>query len=155
MAATGAIGMMMVGTGVAAGSAHAAGKYNKRVADQNAAAAEFQAEDAIIRGAEEEKVMRERIRGAIGTARVSYAGQGVDVSSGSAVDLQASIADAGERDALTIRNNAAREAWGYRVQAVDFRNRGKLDQYKGNVQAFNTVLSSFTRSMDRQSGRGR
>ena len=30
MAATGAIGMMMVGTGVAAGSAHAAGKYKDR-----------------------------------------------------------------------------------------------------------------------------
>lgn len=147
MGVTAGVSMLVVGTGISAGASHAAGRYNRNVANQNAAIAELQARDALQRGAEEEGMLRERIRGALGTARVAFAGQGVDVAVGSAVDVQASIADAGERDALTIRNNAAREAWGYRVQAVNQRNQGKLAQFKGNVDTFNTILGGLSRTM--------
>lgn len=143
----GAVVMMGVGAGMSAGAASSAGRYNKKIADQNAYVAELQAADALDRGREDENLMRERIRSAIGSSRVAYASQGVDVAIGSAVDLQAAIASAGEKDALTIRNNAAREAWGYRVQAVNQRSQGKLAQFQGDMQAANTVLGGFSNFM--------
>jgi hypothetical protein len=41
---------------------------------------------------------------------------------------------------LTIRSNAAKEAYGCRVQADDLRKRGKYAQQTGNMQAANTVI---------------
>jgi hypothetical protein len=41
----------------------------------------------------------------------------------------------GELDALTIRNNAAREAWGYRVQATNYRQSASLTKMAAKNQA--------------------
>ena len=45
------------------------------------------------------------------------AANGVDLSSGSPLDILGDTAMYGELDALTIRSNAEREAYGYRVQS--------------------------------------
>ena len=132
--------VMGAGTGFSASSKKSAGQYNQKVAEQNSQFAEQQAQDALQRGEVDEENHRMRIRQAIGTARASYAAQGVDVNSGSAVDAQGSIAYLGELDAITIRNNAAREAWGYRVNAYNYRAQGRMARYEGNAGATSTVL---------------
>src|SRR5512138_814564 len=81
--------------------------------DFNAHVADLQAQDATERGAQAESQLRQKIRSTIGTQRTQFAASGVDVGYGSAVDTQADAATLGELDALTIRQNAAREAWGY------------------------------------------
>ncbi len=108
-------------------------ELNAGVHDFNAAALEMQATDAVSRGRDQEDRFRTQIKGLIGSQRASFAAQGVDVGSGSAVDVQEDTARQGELDALTIRTNAAREAWGYTVesegetlQAEDTRKLGKL-----------------------------
>src|SRR3989304_3955374 len=50
---------------------------------------------------------------------------------GAAADVQADAAFQGELDALTIRTNAAREAWGYQVQAEDLRTRATIAREEG------------------------
>ncbi len=101
------------------------------VMDYNAQVADLQAKDAIERGAEQEQRFRSQIRGTIGAQRAAIAAGNIDVSFGSAVDVQADAAMLGELDALTIRTNAVREAWGYKVQATDIRNRAKVTRQEG------------------------
>lgn len=104
--------------------ARAQGQYAGRIADQNAGLAEAQAADAVARGTVAEGRFRQGTRGLIGSERATAAANGIDVGTGSAADIQANTAQLGELDALTIRNNAAREAYGYRVDAANYRAQG-------------------------------
>lgn len=99
--------------------------------DFNAKVAELQATDAIARGREDETRFRQRIAGTIGEQRAGIAAGNIDVGFGSAVDVQADAAFLGELDALTIRTNAGREAWGYKVQAEDLKRRGQIARQEG------------------------
>lgn len=101
------------------------------LSDYNAAVEDLRADDAIARGAEEEQRFRTRVRAAIGAQRVGFAAGNIDVGIGSAVDVQADAAYLGELDALTIRTNAAREAWGYEVAGEDLRRRGQIARKEG------------------------
>lgn len=81
-------------------------------------------------------------RGLIGAQRAGYAAQGVELDEGTAKAVQTQSAGMGELDALTIRNNAAREAWGYRVGATNSRMGGKYAAQEANTQAFATLATS-------------
>lgn len=114
-----------------ASAARAQGAYAGAAADMNAKVATLQAQDAIARGdlaAHEEGA---RTRGEMGAARAAAAAQGLDVGSGSALDVQANTATIGALDEATIRNNAARAAWGYTTEAADYRQQGKLARAAG------------------------
>lgn len=128
----------VVGQKKAANAARRAGEANQRaaesqaeLADYNAAVADLQAKDAIARGAEDESRFRQGVRLLIGSQRSAIAASNVDVGFGSAVDTQADAAMLGELDALTVRTNAAREAWGYNVQAQDLRKRAEIARKEG------------------------
>jgi hypothetical protein len=101
------------------------------LADYNASVADIQAKDAIARGGQDEARFRAGVRGMIGTQRTGFAAGGIDVSSGSAVDVQADTAFFGELDALQIKTNAAREAWGFSTQADDLRKRAEIARKTG------------------------
>lgn len=121
-------------------AAKKAGQAQRRVAesqaellDYNASVADLQAQDALDRGVLDEGRYRSQIRGLIGTQRADYAAQGVSVAEGSPADVQADTAFLGELDALTVRQNAMREAWGYQVQAYDTRARADIARREGVV----------------------
>ena len=113
----------------------AASESQAQVLDYNAAVADIQAKDAIERGAEQESRFRSQVRQTVGAQRAAFAASNIDVSFGSAVDVQADAAYLGELDALTIRSNAAREAWGYKVQATDIRKRAEIARKEGVMMA--------------------
>jgi hypothetical protein len=104
------------------------------LADYNAAVATMQSQDAIARGVEQENKYRTQVRGIIGQQRAGIAANNIDVAFGSAVDVQGDAAFLGELDALTIRTNAAREAWGYDVQAEDLHARATIARQTGVYQ---------------------
>jgi len=140
-----ALGMMIAGSGVQAYAAYKGGKAAKEagkqdraaaesqaeLSDYNAAVADLQAQDAIQRGQEEESRYRQGVRTMLGSQRAGFAASNVSVAYGSAVDVQADTAYLGELDALTIRTNAGREAWGYQVAAVDYRKRAEITRKEG------------------------
>lgn len=140
MGMTAMVGLSLGGAALGAAGTLAAGDYNKEIADYNAKVAELQAADALDRGAEAEGRHRVNVRGLIGAQRAALAAQGVDVASGSALEVQLDTAGRGEVDALRIRSNAAREAWGYEVQATDSRMRGELAQMEAKSRATSTIL---------------
>ncbi len=142
MGATAALAVVAGGTAMSAYGQMRSGKETNALFQQNAQIAEYQAQDAEARGKVGEKQSRRLTEKVIGAQRTSLAGQGVDVHRASALDVQADAAYLGELDALTIRNNAAKEAWGYRMQARDLSQRGKLAQREGQFGAFNTILGS-------------
>jgi hypothetical protein len=111
---------------------------NAGVDEFNARVYEGQATDAVARGKDTENRFRQQIKGLIGSQRASYAAQGIDVSDGSALDVQMDTARQGQLDALTIRTNAAREAWGFNVQAKGFRLQADNTRKLGKLQATNT-----------------
>jgi len=112
-------------------------ELNAGVHDFNAAALEGQSKDAIARGKEQEYVFRKQIKGVIGSERVNFAAQGVEVSDGSALEVQEDTARQGELDAIQIRVNAAREAWGYSVSAQGEREQAASTRKLGTLQAAN------------------
>lgn len=118
-----------------------AGQQAKKIGDFNAAVYERQAEDALVRGREDEQKFRQGVRALIGGQKAGFAGQGVDVTQGSALDVQADAAFLGELDALTIRTNASREAQGLRDQASVSRQGGSMARNQAYGQAAGTVLT--------------
>jgi len=112
-----------------------AAESEAQLAEYNAAVADLQAQDAVARGGQEESKFRTNVRTMIGSQRAGFAGSNVDVAYGSAVDVQTDAAFLGELDALTIRTNAAREAWGYQVQGEDLRRRAEITRKEGVMAA--------------------
>lgn len=64
-------------------------------------------------------INKTNLRGAqmVAAQRLGFANSGVDINSGTPAQLQANTMDAAARDVMTLRANAAREAWGFKVQA--------------------------------------
>lgn len=125
-------------------ASQAMGKYESAIDEQNAKLADLSAKDALERGQVEEQRQRMVTRQTIGATRAAQAAQGVDVATGSAVDVQASEAGLGELDALMIRNNAAREAYGYKVEAINYRQQGKLAAFAGANAAAGYRAGSYS-----------
>ncbi len=99
--------------------------YQQQVALQNAALAERQANDALARGQAAEEKRRIQMQQQLGTLQAALAAQGTDLE-GSPLDLLGDVAEVGELDARTIRANAEREAYGYRIQALGHTNEATL-----------------------------
>jgi hypothetical protein len=136
LALTAASGLMQYSSQKkAAANASAEGDYQGAALDQNATLADQQAQDAIARGAVTEHQQRTAVRSTIGSQRAALAAGGVDIGSGSAADVQANTAQLGEMDALTIRNNAARQAWGYSVEAAQDRSKAAYARQGGKTAA--------------------
>ena len=116
-------------------AAKEAGESAAQREEFNAGIARQQAADAIARGADEESRFRAGVRGLIGSQRAGFAGQGVVAGFGSAADVQADAAFLGELDARQIRANAAREAWGFEVEAQDREKAADVARKGGQVGA--------------------
>jgi hypothetical protein len=125
-----------------ASSAQQAGAAQASADRQNASYSDIAAKDSIRRGATEEDQQRLQTIGAIGTQRAGFAANGVDVNSGTAANIQDDTAQLGEFDALTIRNNAAKEAWGYRTQSQTFRQSAKTAEKSATSNMFGSLLGA-------------
>ena len=115
--------------------------YQANVEEQNAKQGLLAAADAIDRGDIEADAARTRTRLLIGEQRVGYAAGGVELGSGSTLAVTADTAMFGELDALTIQNNAQREAWGYIGQSEDFKRRAGLTRLAASNNAGSTLLT--------------
>jgi len=141
----GAAAAAMVGLNVLQGTANASmqkaqAKYQASQMNQNAKLANMQAEDSLRRGEEQAYQIRKQSKSLIGSQRASYAAQGIDVSSGSALDVQGDTAALAELDALTIKNNAFKEAMGYKIQASQLKSNAKAVKSFGQMQSNLSLL---------------
>lgn len=112
-------------------AASQAADYNAKVSEMNATISEKRARDALERGQEEEQRKRQEIAQVQGRQRAVMSANGVDISFGSPMQAIVDTATLGEIDALTIRRNAAGEAYDYRVQAANGRADASLSRAQG------------------------
>lgn len=112
--------------------------YQAQVARNNQTQANAMAVDAETRGKADEQRQRTKTSLLMGTQQAALAAQGTDLS-GSSADILGDTAAVGELDALTIRSNAAREAWGYRAKGVEYGNAVQL----ANAQQGGSSLSAL------------
>lgn len=119
-------GMSVIG-GLNAASAKAdAAHYGAQVAERNAKVSEQNAKYAEAAGRAQEEREGLKTRNLIGQAVAAQASSGLDVNAGSAADVRGSIAALGRLSGLTIRNSAARQAAGYRIQGQDYTESAAL-----------------------------
>jgi len=155
-------GASLLSSGVsAAGSAKGAGKqgaaqaqaamYNAQVARNNATidnwAADYTGKVGFIQAADQST------KGAVTGAKVktAQAANGIDVNTGSAVDVQVGQREIGQKDATTVLRDAQLKAYGYRVAANNENSKADLDtmgasadQQAASASAQGSILSGAT-----------
>lgn len=122
-------------------------RANSWIDTQNAKIAEAQASVAITNGQTQEAQSRLREADIFSKQRAAMAANGIDLGEGSATDVLASTRVLADADALQIHDNALRAAWGYQVQATNFRNKSALERAGANsispaMAAFSSFLGS-------------
>lgn len=115
------LGLSAAGTGLSAMSAMRQSEVAGEVAARNAKIADQQAEDALRRGEKEASELQRRIAGTKSAQRVSLAAKGLDLTYGTAADLQDQTDFFGQSDVATTRTNARKEAWARSSQASNFQ----------------------------------
>jgi len=144
--------MGLISTGFQAGSGlagalneadatRAKAKYQKTVSDSNARFAELNATQAIQEGDRAALQVRQQGDAITGTQRAGFAGQGVDVNTGTAADVQRETQTLSAMDALTLKNNAWRKAYGYKVEAINATRKGQFAQKAADQAASDTLLT--------------
>lgn len=107
-------------------TANAAG-YNAQVASNNATIANQNAAYATSAGITQ--AASKSLQGAAtgGRIKAAQAASGVDVNTGSAVDVQKSQREISKLDTETVLNNAELQAYGYRSNATNFTATAGLE----------------------------
>jgi hypothetical protein len=144
-----------VGAIQSANAQSASAKYNAQIATQNQQQANQNASLAAASGDQQAAIQQQKTRAEVGAIKAQQAASNVDVNTGSAVDVQSSAAQLGELNAITIRSNAARTAYGYETQATGFGNEATLqnqqssyDQTAGEIGAAGTFLGGVGNASD-------
>lgn len=158
-----AIPFVMAGASIGGGVLNAAGAYNQNIAAANNAAYQAQVAknnaDIARQNAELETQTGEiqaanqglKTRAAVGKTLAEQGASGVDVNTGSAVDVRAAETKLGLLDALTIRANAARKSYGYNVAATGaeaesglLTSESQQARAAAPISALGTFLSSVS-----------
>jgi hypothetical protein len=119
----------------------AQGEYQSRILEDNAKISDFQAQEALKRGDREAKDLKKAGQQLIGSQRAALAAQGIDVNRDDAATVQSQTAGQIAEDAVTLKNNAWREAWGYRVEAQNQRQQAKFARQGAQTNARATLLT--------------
>ncbi len=120
----------------------AAYEYSAAVNRNNAMIAEWNAQDAARRGETDLINQRQRTAALMGTQRATFAGRGIDMSEGSALNILTDTASLGEQDALTVKDNTAKNVWAAKVQAQNERSSADFNESSASAQ--NPWLSAGT-----------
>lgn len=128
-------------------AASASAKYNSQLAENNAKIA---SQDASFAGAEGETnaaSAQAKTKAQIAATLANEGASGVDVNTGSSVNVRASEAEVGKLSAMQIRSNAAKQAYGYQTQQVGdqaqaslYKSQASADKTSGYISSASTVL---------------
>ena len=130
-----------------------AADYQAAVARNNQILANQSAQQAIAQGGVDAGQAQQKAAQQLSLVRAKEAASGVTLDSGSALDVQSDTAKSGALDALTIRNDAARKAYGFEVQGAQLGSQaqfdvvqGENDQQLADLKAADSLLSGASSS---------
>jgi hypothetical protein len=122
--------------------ANAAG-YQAQIARNNAQIARQNAAYSAQAGSAQITAAGEKARQQQGNVRAAIAANGIDVSSGSAADVQVSQREIGALDVANVAQRAANTVYGYQTQATDYQAQANLDQSEVAPDIFGGVLKGI------------
>jgi hypothetical protein len=139
--ATGIVGAGMSAYGAFQSSQaeKAAAKTQAKINANNQKVAEWQAQDAIKRGGEQDIESRRRYAQIGGTQRTALAGKGIDIGEGTALDMLEDTSIFEGIDSGRIRDNAEREAYGFRFQGANYGAQSSI--YKTAASGYSPFIS--------------
>lgn len=105
--------------------------YQANVAKENAKIAQNNADTERQTGIEEARLQRMKTLQAVGAQQAAMAANGMDVTSGTSLDIIQDTSAMGELDALQIQTNYERRALAYEQQANNFNNEAQMDTIAG------------------------
>lgn len=153
--------LMIGGAGLNAFSAYNSSRNAKsayeaqaQVARNNEMIAGWQAEDALARGDRQASEVRMKSRQLKGRQRATMAANGIDLGTGSALEILTDTDYFGEIDANTVKDNASKEAWALRNQARGFSYEASMAKARAGAEspllaAGTSLLTSAGRVSDR------
>lgn len=128
----------------------ASAKYSSQVAAENATIANQNAQWAGQSGEQQAAMSEQKTRAEVGSIQANQAASGINVNTGSAVDVRSSAVENGELDAITIRSNAARQAYGYQTQSTSDVAQSTLDKSQagydstaGDISGASTLIGGI------------
>ena len=133
-------------------------QYQAQVAQNNQVIANQLGAQATQAGAVQEQEKRQQTAAVIGSQLAGQSASGLDVNApgSSAVDVRSSAAELGELDALTIRSNTARTAYGYAAEGLSYQAQAGLDMAgsqnaltAGNLNAFASLAGGASSISDK------
>lgn len=130
MAGAGLQAVSSISGGVAASNA---ANYQAAVARNNATIAQQNAVRAEQAGAAAAENESRKGASKVAKIKVAQAASGVDVNTGTAVDVQAGQRETNQLDTETVFQNSMLHAYGYRTQAQNFESEARLDEMKGEA----------------------
>lgn len=107
-------------------------EYQAMIEANNEKIAGYQRSAALQQGQEQAQQAMLAQSQTLSRQRAALAANGLDLNSGSAVDLMATTKFLGEQDVNQIEKNAARKAWGYTVEAANYKAASNLDKWKAD-----------------------
>jgi hypothetical protein len=135
-------GISAIGT-VEQGQATAnASAYQAQVAQNNAIIAEQNATYASNAGLTQAAATSMKGAAAGGKVKAAQAASGIDVNTGSAVNVQASERETNVLNSETVLNNAELQAYGYRAAATGYKATAGLEEEEAAQAPVGAVLSA-------------
>ena len=116
------------------------GKHNKAVADYNARVSENEAEETRNAGVEAENIQRRKTAELLSKQRAQLGAANIDLSSGSALQLQEETVALGEADALRIRSNFESSASALDTSAGLTKSEGASAEQASTGASVGTLL---------------
>lgn len=121
-----------------------AANAQKRIARQNADVAERNADLTMAAAEGQEERLGMRSRAVAGAIKAHQGASGVRIDSGSSRDVRDSQRALGLFDAMTLKSNAARDAFGFKVKAKEFRDQAAVAKAKSNNAMIGASINALS-----------
>ena len=122
-------------------------EYQAAVARGNATLANWQADDAMLRGTREQNKVQLSGAQLEGKQRAIFGSRNIDVNEGSALNILADTRFMQKRDEATVIDNTAKDAWALRSQAGNYSSNADFLRSRASAEspvmnALGTALTS-------------
>lgn len=134
---------MMVMTAISMYGQIKQGETQAEISNANAAALDTQAQRVAEAGSIKEQAHRAEVQKLLSAQTAQAGASGADVASQSFKGVMEDTAVGGEFDALQLRTNALRDAWGLQTQAKGLRWAGSAARQAGYMGAAGSALTGF------------
>lgn len=131
-------------------------EYQAQVNAQNTKLAEANAGIASQAGEAQAGIQGQRGKAQVGAILAAQGASGIDPYTGSARDVRQSASDLSQLNALTVRSEAIKQAYGYQTQGKSFETQATLGNYEasedreaGTINAASTFLGGASSAADK------